>query len=153
MVGPKRADMETRGEVEEADGAVGESAGQVVQRQSEAAAHEAVGFVHVGLVELEDRVERSAVTEVAGRSVPVDVFISPRVQQPEAPTPYPSGQTMPQKLRARHRAPRGAHLQPTKKQDPQIKYYFPKPSESQSATQAVSQSWRSTMTRGKKGKR
>lgn len=100
-MGPEGPDVEAGGEVEEADGAVGEAAGEVEVGESEAATHQTVvGIVHIRGIEMEIEVGVSTRSEILGRSVTIDVFISPRGVQEVSPAPNASSETVPEKIRA-----------------------------------------------------
>lgn len=99
MLGPEGPDVEAGGEVEEADGAVGEAAGEVEVGQSEAATRQTVGVVHVRGVEIEIEVGVSTRSEILGRSVAIDVLVSPRGVQEVSPAPNSSSETVPEKIR------------------------------------------------------
>jgi len=111
MVRMKRRDMETRGKVEKANSTVSKSTCQVMQREGKTTTHQTSRLIHIRLIELEDRMKISTSPKVTRRSMPIDVFITPRVEQTKAPTPNLSSQTTPQQLRPRHSTPHGANLE------------------------------------------
>lgn len=85
MLRPQGQQVSPGREVEQADGAVGESRGQVVVREGEAAAREDVVFVAVAVVSVvvwgdkrEGSVDVPPCAEVAGGAVAEDELIAPR---------------------------------------------------------------------------
>lgn len=113
LVGPERADVDAGLEVEEADGAVGEAAGEVDVGEGETAADDGSGVaavVHVGRVEVQGGVGVSASDEIPGQSMTVNELVVPRGTRPIGEEPDASGQPLPQKIRPGHSMPRRTNL-------------------------------------------
>lgn len=116
-VGLEGADMDAGFKVEEADGAVGEPAGEVDVGEGEAAADDGawVAVVHVGWVEVQGGVGVSASGEIPGQSMPVDELVAPRVSGSIGAAPDSSGEPLPQEIiRAGHSLPRRTDLRALK---------------------------------------
>lgn len=109
-MGTEGSDVAASGEVEEADGAVGEAAGKVVVGESEAEANEAIGGPAIAGVILEDGVGAVARAEVGIPPMPEDVFLAPRGLAEVGPAPDSAGYAVPQRVQVGDGSPRGAHL-------------------------------------------
>lgn len=103
VTGPEGADVGPGLEVEEANGAVGETAGEVAVGEGEGAADEGLMVVaaagDVGRVEVWDGDGVSPCGEVAGRPMPVDELVVPRGPQSIGTAPDASGEALPQEIR------------------------------------------------------
>ena len=97
--------MAARGKFEESDGTVSKTACEVSVGECEAPAGDGVRVTTavarmIGGVEVENGMGGTAVEKVYGRTVPVDVFVAPRVLSEVGPAPDASCDALPQLVRA-----------------------------------------------------
>lgn len=106
-------EVEAATDVENVDSAVGEARGEMVVREGQAAAVEAVVVVVVVVRgdEMEGGVAVAARTEIGGGAMAEDVFLPPRFAEDEVwKVPDVSCEVLPQKIGAGYGSPGRAHL-------------------------------------------